>query len=90
MAVFGAQLNYQYNTLTDKKWKYQLLTALEGVMAFEYGVLVLAFFPLFTAFMLLLKRSFESVYHSMKVRSSIAFSAFMIVLLFRITVYSLI
>ena len=81
---------YNYQNDYDSRWKHVSLTVMEGVMAFEYGVLLLAFIPLFVAFMQLLKRSFEDVYNGMKVRSSIAFTAFMLVLIFRLTVYCLI
>ena len=59
-------------------------------MAVEYGLIILVFFPLFIAFIRMLKRSFSSVYNKMKVRSSLAFAAFMLVLIFRYVVYSLI
>ena len=59
-------------------------------MAFEYALIILAFVPLFIAFIRMLKRSFSSVYNKMVVRSSIAFACFMLVLIFRYVVYSLI
>ena len=62
----------------------------KGFTAFEYGVIIVAFIPLFVAFIRMLKRSFRSVYQKMKVRSSVAFTIFMIVLLFRYVVYNII
>lgn len=89
LVLFAAELNLHYNTNGAIDWK-KTLTVMESFMAFEYGVLMLAFIPLFTAFMVVLKRSFETVYHRMKVRSSIAFTGFMILLIFRYVVYNLI
>lgn len=90
LLLFAANINFNTNKKVNHEWKKHMLTAIMALMAFEYGVLMLAFIPLFTAFMQLLKRSFESVYDRMKVRSSIAFTAFMLVLIFRYIVYSFI
>ena len=63
---------------------------LKAVMAFEYGLLLVAFVPLFVAFLLLLKRNFESMYHAVKVRISIFFVVSMLVLGFRFVCYNFI
>ena len=90
LLLMTTSLIFNYYNDRDDHWKRILLTVMESIMALEYGVLLLAFIPLFVAFMQLLKRSFEDVYNGMKVRSAIAFTAFMIVLIFRMTVYSMI
>mmetsp|Transcript_7494 Transcript_7494/g.10629 ORF Transcript_7494/g.10629 Transcript_7494/m.10629 type:complete len:140 (-) Transcript_7494:1351-1770(-) len=88
LLLMGAELHY---TLKEQESAQRsILIATKGVMAFEYGVLLLAFVPLFVGFIRMLKHSFTQVYEKMKVRSSVAFTAFMIVLLFRYAAYVLI
>ena len=59
-------------------------------MAVVYGVIWLAFAPLFILFMLLLKRNFAGMYDRMKVNLSFFFVVFMIVMGFRLFIYYLI
>ena len=59
-------------------------------MAFAYGVIFIAFAPLFIVFVLLLKRNFVDMYNRMKVKLYISFIAFMAVMGFRFFVYTLI
>lgn len=62
----------------------------KGVMGLEYGLFLIAFLCLFIAFMRVLKRSFEHKYDKIKVCASIAFTAFILLLIFRYAVYILI
>ena len=60
------------------------------VITASYGVIFLAFAPIFIAFVLLLKHHFVSMYERMKVKLYLAFTAFMLVMGFRFCVYTLI
>ena len=61
-----------------------------GLMSTGYTLIFVAFFPLFVAFISLLKRSFNDMYSRMKCRLYITFTAFMICTGFRLTAYILI
>ena len=67
---------------------YLFCSTIKGVMALEYCVLLLAFVPLFVIFLSVLKRGFVDVYERMKLRSSIAFTLFMIVMGLRLATYT--
>ena len=59
-------------------------------MATCYGIVFVAFAPLFGAFVWLLKRHFRAMYDRMKVKLHLSFFAFMSLMGFRFTVYVLI
>ena len=59
-------------------------------MATFYTMIFLAFFPLFIAFIRVLKRAFIEVYLRMRLRLYLTFAAFMICTGFRLAAYILI
>ena len=62
----------------------------KGVMAFAYGVIFIAFIPLFIIFVRLLKTHFIEMYDRMKIKLYVTFVGFNLVLAFRYGVYILI
>ena len=61
-----------------------------GVMVVAYGIIIVAFAPLFIYFILLLKRHFDSMYRRMKIKLYASFVIFMLVMGFRFFIYTLI
>lgn len=58
-------------------------------MATSYGLIFIAFVPLFVAFILLLKRHFVTIYDESKIRLYVSFVLFMLVMGFRFFLYNL-
>ena len=56
-------------------------------MSVLYGLIFIVFFPLFVAFILLLKKASNDIYRSMRIRLFLTFIIFMIVLGFRYVTY---
>ena len=67
-----------------------MLKVSKGVMSAAYGVVFLAFVPLFVAFVLLLKRHSDAMYKRMRVKLYAYFASFMTLLGIRIFFYNMI
>ena len=85
--LFVTELTYSLDK--QKDWQLTLLKSIKGVMALAYGVIFIAFAPLFLLFVRLLKSNFIEMYYDMKVKLYVSFVAFMAVMGFRFTVYVL-
>ena len=85
-------VNYTHVSTTNKFQlnNYDYYRVIKGIMAFSYGLIYIAFAPVFIGFVLLLKRNFVEMYKRMKVKLYISFIAFMLVMGFRFTVYTFI
>ena len=79
-----------YAVGTRELWQLTLLKVSKGVMSAAYGVVFLAFIPLFVAFVLLLKRHSVAMYQRMKYKLYVYFAIFMTLLGIRIFFYNLI
>ena len=60
--VFLFAVELMYSLGTEHKWQLDLLKVIKGVMAAAYGLIFVAFAPLFILFVRLLKRSFREMY----------------------------
>ena len=67
-----------------------MFRATKVIMSIAYGIILLAFVPLFVAFILLLQRNFDQMYQRMRIKLYISFFVFMLVMGFRYVVYNLI
>ena len=85
--LFGIEAAYSEN---PTHWRMVSLKVFKGVMAFCYGVIVVAFVPLFAAFIMLLKRHFDQIYKSIRVKLYISFVVFMAIMSLRFAMYCLI